>query len=123
MVLAFAVASLGIVNTLTMNVHDQTREFGVLRSLGLKRGQVCKIVVAQAVLLAGLSLLPGAAAGAGLAYVIHRASAPMTGSPSSFQMGFLLVFGAWVAVVVALVAALSPARQTVRMSLATAIQR
>ena len=32
MVLAFAVASLGIVNTLTMNVHDQTREFGVLRA-------------------------------------------------------------------------------------------
>ncbi len=32
MALAFAVASLGIINTLTMNVHDQTRAFGVLRA-------------------------------------------------------------------------------------------
>jgi putative ABC transport system permease protein len=124
MVLAFAVASLGIVNTLTMNVHDQTREFGVLRALGLKRGQVCKVVVAQAVLLAGLGLLPGALAGAGMAYAINRASAAWTGSPSPFQMDFLLVFGACaLAVVMAVLAALSPARQALRLSVATAIQQ
>ncbi len=124
MILAFAVASLGIVNTLTMNVHDQTREFGVLRALGLKRGQVFKVVVVQAVLLAGLSLLPGALAGTGMAYAINRASAAWTGSPTSFQMDFLLLFGASVlAVVMAVLAALSPARQAVRLSVATAIQQ
>ncbi|MHB1424719.1 MAG: ABC transporter permease [Gemmataceae bacterium] len=124
MVLAFAVASLGIVNTLTMNVHDQTREFGVLRALGLKRGQVFKVVVAQAVLLASLSLVPGALAGAGMAYAIHRASAAWTGSPAPFQMDFLLIFGACVlAVVMAVLAALSPARQAVRLPVATAIQQ
>lgn len=124
MVLAFAVASLGIVNTLTMNVHDQTREFGVLRALGLKRGQVGKVVVAQAVLLAGISLLPGALAGAGMAYVINRASAAWTGSPAPFQMDFLFVFGVCaLAVVMAVLAALSPARQAVRLSVATAIQQ
>jgi putative ABC transport system permease protein len=124
MVLAFAVASLGIVNTLTMNVHDQTREFGVLRALGLKRGQVCKVVVIQAVLLAGLSLLPGALAGAGMAYAINRASAAWTGSPTPFQLDFRLLFGACaLAVVMAVLAALSPARQAVRLSVATAIQQ
>ncbi len=123
MVLAFAVASLGIVNTLTMNVHDQTREFGVLRALGLKRGQLFKVVVTQAVLLAGLSLLPGALAGAGMAYAINRASAAWTGSPTPFQMDFLLLFGACVlAVIMAVLAALSPMRQAVRLSVATAIQ-
>jgi putative ABC transport system permease protein len=123
MALAFAVASLGIVNTLTMNVHDQTREFGVLRALGLKRGQVCKVVVIQAVLLASLSLLPGALAGAGMAYAINRASAAWTGSPAPFQMDFLLLFGACaLAVVMAVLAALSPARQAIRLSVATAIQ-
>jgi putative ABC transport system permease protein len=124
MMLAFAVASLGIVNTLTMNVHDQTREFGLLRALGLKRSQVCKVVVIQAILLAGLSLLPGALAGAGMAYAINRASASWTGSPSTFQMDFLLLFGACVlAVVMAVLAALSPARQAVRLSVAAAIQQ
>ncbi|MGH7174242.1 MAG: FtsX-like permease family protein, partial [Gemmataceae bacterium] len=124
MVLAFAVASLGIVNTLTMNVHDQTREFGVLRALGLKRGQVGKVVVTQAVLLAGISVLPGALAGAGMAYAINRASAAWTGSPAPFEMDFMLIFGACVlAVVMAVLAALSPARQAVRLSVATAIQQ
>ncbi|MHB1424714.1 MAG: ABC transporter permease [Gemmataceae bacterium] len=123
MVLAFAVASLGIVNTLTMNIHDQTREFGVLRALGLKRGQVFKVVVAQAVLLAGLSLVPGALAGAGMAFAINRASAAWTGSPAPFQMDFLLIFGACaLALVMAVLAALSPARQAVRLPVATAIQ-
>jgi putative ABC transport system permease protein len=123
MVLTFAVASLGIVNTLTMNVHDQTREFGVLRALGLKRGQVYKVVVAQAILLAGLSLLPGALAGAGMAYAINRASAAWTGSLAPFQIDFLLLFGACaLAVVMAVLAALSPARQAVRLSVASAIQ-
>jgi ABC-type lipoprotein release transport system permease subunit len=89
----------------------------------LKRIQVCKMVVVQAMLLASLSLLPGALAGAGMAYAINRASAAWTGSPSSFQMDFLLLFGACVlAVVMAVLAALSPARQAVRLSVATAIQ-
>jgi len=124
MVLAFAVASLGIVNTLTMNVHDQTREFGVLRALGLKRAQVFKVVVIQAVLLAGLSLLPAALAGTGMAYAINRASAAWTGSPAPFQMDFLLLFGACLlAVVMALLAALAPARQAVHLCVATAIQQ
>jgi putative ABC transport system permease protein len=123
MVLAFAVASLGIVNTLTMNVHDQSREFAVLRALGLKRGQVCKIVIAQAALLAGLSLLPGALAGAGMAYAIHRAGAAWTGSQAPFEMDFLLLCGACaLAVAIAVVAALPPARQAVRLPVATAIQ-
>ena len=38
--LVFVVASLGIVNTLTMNVMEQTREIAVLRSVALSRGQV-----------------------------------------------------------------------------------
>ena len=35
--LIFLVASLGIVNTLTMNVDEQTREMGVLRAIGVRR--------------------------------------------------------------------------------------
>lgn len=123
MALAFAAASLGVVNTLTMNVHDQTREFAVLRALGLKRGQVCKVVVIQAVLLAVLSLLPGVLAGVGMAYAIHRASAVWTGAVAPFQIDILLLLGACaMAVAMAVLAALSPARQAIRLSVATAIQ-
>ena len=97
---------------------------GVLRALGLKRGQVGKVVLAQAVLLAGISLLPGALAGAGMAYAINRASAAWTGSPAPFEIDLILILGACVlAVVMAVLASLSPARQAVRLSVATAIQQ
>jgi putative ABC transport system permease protein len=122
MAVAFAVASLGIVNTLTMNVYDQTREFGLLRALGLKRSQVGKVVLVQAVLLAGISLLPGALAGVALAYAIHRASASWAGPQAAFQIDGLLVLGSCVlAVVMAVLAAASPARQAVRLSVTQAL--
>jgi putative ABC transport system permease protein len=122
MALAFAVASLGIVNTLTMNVHDQTRAFGLLRALGLKRGQVGQVVLAQAVLLAGISLLPGALAGVALAYAIHLASASWAGPQAAFQVDGLLVLGCCVlAVVMAVLAAVAPARRAVQLSVARAL--
>jgi putative ABC transport system permease protein len=122
MILAFAVASLGVVNTLTRNVHDQLRAFAVLRALGLRGGQVCRIVVVQALLLAGLSLAPGVLAGAGMAYAIQRASAAWTGSPAPFQIDFRLIFGVCgLAMGMAVLAALAPARQAVRLSVAQAI--
>jgi putative ABC transport system permease protein len=119
MALAFAVASLGIVNTLTMNVHDQTREFGLLRALGLKVGQVGKVVLTQAALLAGISLLPGAIAGVALAYAIHRSSASWSGPQAAFRIDGLLVVGSCVlSVVIAVLAALLPARRAVRLPVA-----
>jgi putative ABC transport system permease protein len=124
MVLAFAVASLGIVNTLTMNVHDQTREFGVLRALGLKRMQVGKVVLAQALMLAGVSLVPGAIAGVGMAYAINRASAAWTGTACVFKMDFVLIIGSCTAaLVMAMLAALSPARRAVRLPVALAMRQ
>jgi putative ABC transport system permease protein len=124
MLLVFAVASLGIVNTLTMNVHDQTREIGVFRALGLKAGQVRKMVVAQAALLAGVILPPGVAAGVGMAYAINRTSAVWTGSSAPVQLDVLLILGPCVmAVAVAVLAALSPARQAARLSVVQASHR
>jgi putative ABC transport system permease protein len=122
MALAFAVASLGIVNTLTMNVHDQTREFGVLRALGVKGKQVRKLVLAQAMLLASISLLPGSLVGIAMAFTINRAAAAWTGSLPSFQVDYGLILGACgLAVVMAVLAALSPARQAMRLSVAQAL--
>src|SRR5581483_5024555 len=44
-VLVFIVSSLGVVNTLTMNVLEQTRELGVLRAIAMTRGQVAKMIL------------------------------------------------------------------------------
>jgi len=122
--LAFAVASLGIVNTLAMNVHDQAREFGVLRALGLKRAQVGKVVRAQAAILAGISLLPGALTGVALAYTIHRAGSAWAGPQTVFRIDGLLVVGACVlALLMAVLASVAPSRRAVRLSVAQALHQ
>src|SRR5262249_34895058 len=77
--LGFLVAGLGIVNTLTTNVLDQTRELGVLRAVGLRRGQLRRTVAWQAVVLAAASAVPGAPAGVLLAWLMNRTTPALQG--------------------------------------------
>jgi putative ABC transport system permease protein len=121
MALVFVLASLGIVNTLTMNVQEQTRELGVLRALGMKRGQVRRLVLTQAGLLGVIGLIPGAVAGLGLAYLINR-GASWVGPPVDFRIDGLVVSGGCVlALAIALAAALWPARQAARLPVIRAL--
>jgi putative ABC transport system permease protein len=123
MALAFVVASLGIVNTLTMNVRDQTRELGVLRAVGLDRRGVYRVVLAQALLLWGVSVAPGAVCGVALAYLIHGASACWAMAPAAFALDGLVLGGSCVlALATAVLAALLPARRAARLAVVRAIR-
>jgi putative ABC transport system permease protein len=121
--LVFVVAALGVVNTLTMNVLEQTRELGTLRAVGMKRGQVRKLVLAQAVALGAISLLPGVAGGVALAYLINLSTYPLTGQPVGFHLDWWLVAGGFLAgLVMAVLAALLPARRAARLRVIEALQ-
>src|SRR5262249_14710070 len=121
--LVFVVASLGIVNTLTMNVQEQTRELGVLRALGMKRRQVRKMILAQALALGVISLLPATGAGLGLAYLMNLATQPLLGQRVAFRLDPLFVGGCiGLALVSAGRAALRPARRAARLRVITALQ-
>jgi putative ABC transport system permease protein len=120
--LVFVVAALGIVNTLTMNVHEQTRELGVLRAIGLKRGQVRKLVVAQAAALGLLSILPGVLAGIGLAWLMNVATYPFSGHRVDLELKASFVAGcAGIALVIAVLASLLPARRAARLHIIEAL--
>ena len=84
--LLFVVASLGIVNTLTMNIHEQTRELGVLRAIGMRRAQVRRGVVAQALALGVLSVLPGVVVGVAMSYIMNLATRPLIGHVIAFRV-------------------------------------
>jgi putative ABC transport system permease protein len=121
--LVFVVASLGIVNTLTMNVLEQTRELGCLRAIGMKRGQVRKMVICQALLLGVISLVPGVAGGIGLAYLMNLATYPLMGVHIGFRLDGCLVGGVFVlALVISVLAAYFPARRAGRLRVIEALQ-
>jgi putative ABC transport system permease protein len=123
MVLVFVVASLGIINTLTMNVHEQTRELGVLRALGMKRSQVGRMVLSQALILGALSVLPGVAIGLTMQYMMQLVSDPVLGVRLTFRIdiGFVLLCSVS-ALLVAVLAALFPARVAARLPVIQALQ-
>jgi len=122
-VLILVVASLGVVNTLTMNVLEQTRELGLLRAIGMKRGQVGRLVVAQALTVGVLSLLPGMALGILLSYLMNLASTALIGHPVPFRLEVYFVTGcAAAALAAALLAAWWPARRAARLQVIQALQ-
>ncbi len=109
--LVFVIAALGVVNTLTMNFAEQAPQFALLRALGLKRGQLCRFVLAQAAWLGGASLLPGVLGGLALAIGIDRFGA--AGAPGMLRPNPLpLLVCCALALAVPLVAAIMPAVRT-----------
>ncbi|MFN2291816.1 MAG: ABC transporter permease, partial [Anaerolineae bacterium] len=47
-IITMMVAALGVINTLTMNVMERTREIGMLRSMGMTGRQIAKMILAEA---------------------------------------------------------------------------
>jgi putative ABC transport system permease protein len=119
----FVVASLGIVNTLTMNVLEQTRELGMLRAIGLQRRQLRKLIMAQALAVGLMSVVPGTLIGLALAYVIHVFSNILLAHKWEFQIDLILIAGCLAAALaITLLAALAPARRAARLQVVQALQ-
>lgn len=62
---AVVIAVVGVGTTLSLGVHERTQENGLLRALGMTRGQVRAVVVGEAVLLSSLVAALGVLIGAG----------------------------------------------------------
>lgn len=123
LVLAMAVAASGIVNTMSMNVLEQTREIGLLRIVAMTQRQVRRTILAQASILGLIGLLPGALAGIGVAWLVNLSIAPMIGRKLDFSIPPLLVIGAFtVSFAMVLIAALGPAKFAARLKLSEALQ-
>ncbi|MCB9152580.1 MAG: ABC transporter permease [Caldilineae bacterium] len=92
--IAIIVGGLGMMNTMVMSVFERTREIGVLRALGWRRGRVMRLILSEAVVLSILGGLLGVLLG--VALVQAAASMPgygtlMTGRYSAglFAQGML----------------------------------
>jgi putative ABC transport system permease protein len=59
LLLAVLIALLGIVNTLALSVFERTRELGMLRAVGMTRGQVRSMVRWESVVISTIGALLG----------------------------------------------------------------
>ena len=122
LVLGFVVAAFGVVNTLTMNVLEQTRELGLLRIVAMTRRQVRRTILVQAMIIGLIGLVPGMLAGTGVAYLMYLGTQPTTGHAIQFIFRpELLLSSLAVALAIVIVSALIPAERAARLDLVDAL--
>ncbi|MEU0211623.1 FtsX-like permease family protein [Streptomyces canus] len=120
--LAVLIALLGIANTLTLAIHERTRELGLLRAVGQTRSQLRAMVRWESVLVAAFGTVGGLALGAFLGWVLVKASDGASDSAFAFAMPPLrLAVVALVGIAAGALAGLRPARRAARLDVLRAI--
>lgn len=115
-------AVLGLLNTLTINVLERTREIGIIRAVGGNRSQVRRIVVAEAILLGIFGAITGIVAGIALSYGFTMAIRVIGWQIPYVFPGAALVVSFVGGIILALLASAIPARNAAKMEIIRALQ-
>lgn len=105
------VGGVGVLTIMTIAVSERTGEIGLLRALGAEKGQVLKLFLGEAVVLAGIGGLAGLVLGVGLAQILTTIVPAM---PVRTSWGYVIV-GELLALAVGLAAGVLPARRAAEM--------
>ncbi|WP_328550780.1 ABC transporter permease [Streptomyces sp. NBC_00366] len=120
--LAVLIALLGIANTLTLAIHERTRELGLLRAVGQTRSQLRAMVRWESVLVAAFGTVGGLGLGAFLGWVLVKASDGASDSAFAFAIPPVqLLIVALVGLAAGALAGLRPARRAARLDVLRAI--
>ena len=120
LLLAVVIALLGIVNTLALSVFERTRELGLLRAIGMTRGQVRAMVRWESVVISVIGALLGAALGIGLGLSLAHALAG-EGIDQIAVPGGQLALYVVAAAVAGVLAAIGPARRASNVDVLRAV--
>lgn len=117
------IGALGVINTLTMNIMERRREIGALRSLGMTRNQVLRMVLAESLTLGAMGGIYGLTFGYIMAQIMIWAMNVMNG----YDLVYVYhsqpyVIGTLIALAIAQGAALLPARRAARVNIVEAIK-
>ncbi|XRQ12796.1 ABC transporter permease [Actinomadura welshii] len=116
LILAIVIALLGIANTLSLAVHERTRELGLLRAVGATRTQIRSMVRWESVIVA----LFGTAGGLGLGAFLGWGLGAALGNPfapPAVQLAVIALVGA----AAGALAAIRPARRAARLAILSAV--
>ena len=118
--LAVLIALLGIANTLTLAVHERTRELGLLRAVGQTRAQLRSMVRWESVVVAAFGTAGGLGLGTFLGWALVRAS-DTTGTGAFAVPPLSLAVVLLVGVAAGVLAGWRPARRAARLDVLRAI--
>ncbi|MEM7273121.1 MAG: FtsX-like permease family protein [Actinomycetota bacterium] len=118
--LAVIIALIGIANTLALSVFERTRELGLLRAVGMSRGQLRRMVRMEAALVALFGAALGVAVGVGFGVAAVYALPSSITSTLAVPVDRIAVLVA-VAGIAGLFAAWGPARRASRLNVLDAI--
>ncbi len=117
------IGAMGVLNTMTMNVLERQREIGGLRSLGMLRGQVTRMVLAEALTLGIIGVIYGLVFGNVVSHIFLYA----INSISSYELNYLFnlrpyLISLFVALGISQIAAASPARHAAKVNIIEALK-
>jgi putative ABC transport system permease protein len=122
-VIGIIMGALGVINTLMMNVLERIREIGTLRSVGMTRPQVAKMILSEALVMGIMGGLFGVAFGTYVSYYAVLGMAESTGWEVEYLLPrSLLLVGLVVALGVSQLAALYPAWRASKLNIVRAVQ-
>jgi putative ABC transport system permease protein len=118
--LTIFVAVLGVINTLLLSVYERTREMGLIRAIGMSRGQIARMITVESILIsvfgALLGIVVGVALGIAIVAALHSTGFVALTIPWSY-----LVVTLFAAVVAGVLAAILPAIRAGRLNVLEAI--
>jgi putative ABC transport system permease protein len=107
---ALAVASLGVTNTILASIRTRAWQFGVLRSIGVTRSQLLRLVAAEAILLGLVGVALGLVAGALMTVDARALSVTTIGYLPPVRVPWAMIWiGVGAVMFVAVVASIVPA--------------
>lgn len=119
--IAILIALMGIANTLSLSIHERTRELGLLRAVGQTRRQVRATVRWESVIVAVFGTIGGVGLGTFLAWGLMRALAAEEGFGDFAVPTGSLAIVVGLAIVAGVAAAWRPAQRAARTDILTAI--
>ena len=122
--IAVLVATLGIINALTVSITDRRRELGVLRAVGAVHGQIRRTICVEALSVAAMGLILGFALGAlNLFYILEIVHRDVAGLRLDYDYPVTVAMALVpIMFVAAFVAALWPAQSAIRAPLVEALE-
>jgi ABC-type lipoprotein release transport system permease subunit len=131
MFIIFAIVAAGILNTILMSVMERTREFGIMKSIGMKPVTIFSLIMIEAVFIGIFSIIIGICIGVPLSYWMSKVGldpAMITGGEAIEIAGVAIsdrmyakvqsstvIWSGIVVMILTLISAISPALRAARI--------